>query len=119
MRAGRLPQESRRLQICATRTWNSKLQGGRRGRTAHLSVGDGAAHPQPRARAGDAHRRKMRHDRLGSGARRELRARALETTAFLVELRAEREMNVERQEENEDQSQRAHRPAEFRRGART
>ena len=67
--------------------------------------------PRARARTGNLDRRKMRDNRLDGGARRKLSARALEATAFLVELRAERKMEMERQEENEDQSQRAHQPA--------
>jgi hypothetical protein len=67
--------------------------------------------PRARARANNWDRRKMRDDRLDRSARRELSARALEATAFLVELRAEGEMEMERQEENEYQSQRAHQPA--------
>ena len=79
-----------------------------------MLAADRAACPRARARTGNWDRRKMRDDRLDRGARRELSARALEATAFLVDLRAEREMEMERQEKNEYQSQRAHRPAEFR-----
>ena len=75
--------------------------------------------PRARARTGNLDRRKMRDDRLDRGARRELSARALQATAFLVELRAEGKMEMERQEEDEYQSQRAHHPAQFRCRAQT
>jgi len=66
--------------------------------------------PRARARTGNLDRRKMRDDRLDRGARRELSARALEATAFLVELGAEGKVKMERQEKNKNQSQRAHQP---------
>ncbi len=67
--------------------------------------------PPPRARTGNLDCREMGNDRLDRGAGRELSARALQAAAFLVELRAEGKVEMERQEENEDQSQRAHQPA--------
>lgn len=80
---------------------------------------DRAARPRARARTGNWDRRKMRDDRLDHSARRELSARALKATAFLIELGAEGKMKMERQEENEYQCQRAHQPAGFRRRAQT
>ena len=76
-----------------------------------MLVGDRAAGPRARARTGNLNRREMRDDGLDCGAGRELSARALEAAAFLVELRAEGEVEMKRQEENKDQSQRAHQPA--------
>jgi len=61
----------------------------------------------------------MRNDRLDRSARRKLSARALEATAFLVELSTEGKVEVERQEKDKYQSQRAHHPTEFRCRART
>lgn len=61
----------------------------------------------------------MRDDRLNRGARRKLSARALQATAFLVELSTEGKVEVERQEKDEYQSQRAHHSAEFRCCAQT
>lgn len=84
-----------------------------------MLVADRAARPRARAGTGNWDRRKMRDDRLDRGARRELHARALEATAFLVELGAEGKVKVKRQEEDEYQCQRAHQPAEFRCRAQT
>ena len=75
--------------------------------------------PAVQPRTGDGDRRKMRNDRLDRGARRKLSARALEATAFFVELSAEGKVEMERQEKDKYQSQRAHQPAGFGCRART